>query len=93
LFYTAAPGPGDLRLMVAPYRTDGDSFRAEKPRVLSETRFASRPRPPSRDVDVHPDGQRFAVAPPAQNVTAAKQDKVVFVFNFFEQLKRLTGTR
>ena len=90
LFYTV--GSGDLQMMVAPYRTEGDSFRAEKPRLLSETRISGRPRPPSRDVDVHPDGQRFAVAPRAQNVTAAKQDKVVFVFNFFEQLKRLTGT-
>jgi serine/threonine-protein kinase len=89
LFYTASGG--DLRMMVAPYRVEGDSFRAEKPRLLSETRFPTRPRPPSRDVDVHPDGQRFAIAT-AQSVTVVKQDKVVFVFNFFEQLKRLTGT-
>ncbi len=91
LFYTA--GSPDLRMMVAPYRTEGDSFRAEKPRLLSDTRIIARPRSPSRDVDVHPDGQRFAVAPRTQNLTVTKQDKVVFVFNFFEQLKRLTGTK
>ena len=91
LFYTA--GSPDLRMMVAPYRTEGDSFRAEKPRLLSDTRITARPRSPSRDVDVHPDGQRFAVAPRTQNLTVTKQDKVVFVFNFFEQLKRLTGTK
>ena len=80
-------------MMVAPYRTEGDSFRAEKPRLLSDTRITARPRSPSRDVDVHPDGQRFAVSPRTQNLTVTKQDKVVFVFNFFEQLKRLTGTK
>jgi hypothetical protein len=39
-----------------------------------------------------PDGQRIGVAPRTQSVTATKQDKIVFIFNFFEQLKRLTET-
>ena len=37
--------------------------------------------------DLHPDRQRVA-APPLQS-DADRPDKVAFVFNFFEELKRL----
>ena len=39
--------------------------------------------------DLHPDGQRFALAPVAQTAAGAKPDKAVFVFNFFDELRRL----
>ena len=38
----------------------GASFQAEKPRVWADKKFLARPRPPSRDVAIHPDGKRFA---------------------------------
>ena len=38
--------------------------------------------------DLHPDGERFALAP-AANAGGAKQDKVVFIFNFFDELRRI----
>lgn len=89
LFFLSAT---DLRVMVVPYRADGDAFRADKPVVWSETRLAARPRPPSRDLDLHPDGKRFAVAAPDQQTTL-KQDKMVFVFNFFDELRRIAPAR
>jgi hypothetical protein len=75
-----------MRIMVAPYTLEGDSFRAEKPRLWSEGRFAALPV--SGTFDLHPDGQRFAVlrAPEAAEV---KQDRVVFILNFFDELWRL----
>ena len=84
LFYSA---PGN-RIMVATYAMDGDSFQAAKPRVWSETPFASRPR--QYPVDLHPDGDRFALAPAPDAQAEPKQDKVVFIFNFFDELKRLS---
>jgi Tol biopolymer transport system component len=87
LFY----GTPDQRIMVAPYTVEGDSFRAEKPRLWSEGRYLARPlRITSfRSFDLHPDGERFALAPFTEAQTAAKQDKLVFIFNFFDELRRI----
>jgi eukaryotic-like serine/threonine-protein kinase len=82
----------DFRIMRAPYTVDGDSFRAEKPQPWSDGLWATRPRPPSRDFDLHPDGQRFAIAA-GQTSIDAKVDKVVLAFNFFDELKRLTSAK
>ena len=82
----------DLRMMVAPYTVEGSSFRAEKPRVWSTTRIAARPRPPSRDLDLHPDGKRFVVAS-NESESPVKQNKIVFVFNFFDELRRIAAPK
>ena len=83
----------DNRLMVASYTVEGDSFRSEKPRVWSERRFMPRPR--LRSFDLHTDGERVVLAAAPENAGVVKQDKVVFVFNFFDELRRLAppGTR
>jgi hypothetical protein len=73
--------------MVASHTVEGDSLRADKPRLWSEARFMTRPR--TRSFDLHPDGSRFAVAPVPEPQAAVKQDKVVFIFNFFDELRRL----
>lgn len=70
--------------MVADFTVDGASFRAQKPRLWSEGRYQTRG--PTRMVDLNPDGERFALAPTAPG---AKQDKVVFIFNFFDELRRI----
>ena len=57
LFY----GTLDSHIMVATYSVDGDSFRAEKPRLWSEARFVGNR--PWRIFDLHPDGERFAIGP------------------------------
>ena len=39
--------------------------------------------------DLHPDGERFALAPVEQAPSGAKQDQVIFIFNFFDELRRI----
>ena len=82
----------DQRIMVANYMADADSFHVGRPELVSEARFTLRRGGTTmRSLDLHPDGQRFAVAPGIDTSTV-KQDKVVFIFNFFEELKRLVPT-
>jgi serine/threonine-protein kinase len=77
----------DGQIMVAPYTVQADSFRAEKPRLWSEGRY--QPRGPSRMFDLHPDGERFALAPAAQTSDVTRLNSVVFIFNFFDELRRV----
>jgi Tol biopolymer transport system component len=83
LFYSTPDG----RIMIVPYTVDDDVFSAEKPRLWSPARFMRRPR--QVNIDLHPDGDRFAVAAVPEAQTMAKLDKVVFVFNFFDDLRRI----
>ena len=78
--------------MSVSYRAEGDSFQANRPRVWLESRLGGRPRPPSRDLDLHPDGKRFVVAG-SESETAQRLDKVVFVFNFFDELRRIAPAK
>jgi Tol biopolymer transport system component len=87
LFFEA----NDARLMVVPFSVSGNSFQAEKPRVWSEAKLVARPRPPSRDVAIHPDGRRFAVVP-AKDGAEETVNQLVLVFNFFTELGRITST-
>ena len=80
LFY----GTPDNRIMVTSYATSGGSFRAEKPRLLSDTRFEPRAVGPS--FDVHPDGDRFVLAAAD---TQSRLNHVTLMFNFFDELRRL----
>jgi len=79
-------GSPDNRLMAASYAVEGESFRADKPRVWSERRFTQRGL---RNFNLHPDGERFALAAAPENESAVKQDKLVFIFNFFDELRRI----
>jgi serine/threonine-protein kinase len=81
----------DNRLMVAAYTVEGDSFRADKPKLWSEGRFLSLRN--QRSFDLHPDGERFALAAAPDAQTTARQDKVVFIFNFFDELRRLAPVK
>jgi len=76
----------DQRIMVARYAAEGDSFRAERPRVWSEGQLAFRML--ARNFDLHPDGLRFA-ALRAPEAAEAKQDHVVLILNFFDELRRV----
>jgi serine/threonine-protein kinase len=76
----------DQRIMVVPYAVDGDSFRPDKPREWSNIRFVQRQR--QRSIALHPDGDRLALATTSQT-QSTKQDKVVLIFNFFDELKRI----
>jgi serine/threonine-protein kinase len=82
----------DFRIMDVPYQVDGDSFRADKPVIWIDTRVGIRPRPPSRDLDLHPDGKRFAIASTDEEPRAV-QNRLVFVFNFFDELRRVAPAK
>jgi Tol biopolymer transport system component len=76
------------QIMVTGFVVDGEVFRADKPRLWSEGRYVSR-----GPFDLHPDGERFAIAAPAPLRDGARPDHLTFVFNFFEELRRLTLRR
>ena len=75
----------DQKIGVASYSVDGNTFRADQPRVWSEAPLVDRRGP--RLSDLHPDGQRFAVIGPPPGQSEIKQDKVVFILNFFDYLR------
>jgi serine/threonine-protein kinase len=88
LFYTT----NDSRIMVSAYTVEGDAFRADKSRLWSDAPYRQRQRGFQffRSFDLHPDGQRFALAKVLTGSgTQAKVDKVVLVFNFFDELRRV----
>jgi Tol biopolymer transport system component len=87
LFLSAA----DSRMMQVEYSVEGDSFKAAKPQPWSDAIISGRPRAPSRDLDLHPDGQRLVVAPAATGTS--KLDQIVLTLNFWDELKRLTAKK
>jgi len=84
LFYR---GP-DSKIMVVSYTADGDTFRPSKPELWADFQFAAV-GPFDRAVDIHPDGQRFAALKSAETRSETRLDKVTFILNFFEHLRRL----
>jgi hypothetical protein len=78
------------QLMVVTYQADGDSFHAETPHLWADVRIG--PQTGQRSFDLHPDGNRVAVASePA--LAGGSHDQVVFVFNFFDELRRNAPAR
>jgi hypothetical protein len=76
--------------MSVPYRGQGDSFQAERPVVWLNARVTARPRPPSRDLDLHPDGKRVVIGS-SNEQSVPQQNRVVFVFNLLDELKRIAS--
>jgi len=76
----------DGRIMVVPYTVEGDSFRAEKPRVWSPGLVSLRV---GRSYDLHPDGERVAVLKASGDEAEARRDRVVLIQNFFDELRRI----
>jgi hypothetical protein len=77
--------------MTVSYTVEDGSFRAERPKPWAETRFTPRPR--RRSFDLHPDGTRLAAATVQDAQDSVAQDRVVFITNFFDELRRLAPTR
>jgi hypothetical protein len=77
----------DNQIMAVPYTVEGDSFRREAPRLWTERRIL--PSPNRRSLDLHPDGERVAAAVATEGRAEDSQDKVVFIFNFFDELRRI----
>lgn len=80
--------PDSRMIFVASYTANGDSFAAEKPRVwsntpLADTQFAGA------NYDVAPDGKRIAALFPVESrETEQPQSHVIFLENFFDELRR-----
>jgi serine/threonine-protein kinase len=74
------------KIMVAPYTIEGDAFQPGKPAVWAPGSFMLQGV--SKVYDLHPDGLRVAIAKPP-DAGGDKRDKVVFIFNFFDELRRV----
>jgi eukaryotic-like serine/threonine-protein kinase len=85
-FRLAGSAEASSKIMVATYTTSADSFHADKPQLWSPGQFTSQGA--EFNFDLHPDGKRFAVlkAPDTERNTAV--NKVNFIFNFFDELRR-----
>ena len=80
-------GAADQRIMVAQYRVDADGFHAESPRAWVETPFLELPR--GGTFDLHPDGTRVVKGGAPITPASTDPDRVVFIFNFLDELRRL----
>jgi serine/threonine-protein kinase len=77
-------------IMVASYTAEGDSFRVARPAPWSDLRFVWLGAG-ARGFDLHPDGERVALRLDVDESGAAP-DSVVLITNFFDELRRLTGS-
>jgi Tol biopolymer transport system component len=77
----------DSKIMVLTYTASGDSFHADKPQLWSPGQFSERGLG-NYNFDLHPDGKRFAVLKSPGAEQAAAVNKVSFIFNFFDELRR-----
>ncbi len=81
----------DNRIMVATYTSSGESFRPDKPRPWSVGQLTGT-HMNAYNFDPHPDGNRFAVLKAPGTSEAAPVNKVSFIFNFFDELRRKVPT-
>jgi Tol biopolymer transport system component len=82
LFYETT----DYRIKVVDYRVDGDSFVPSKPRLWSDRQIFY---PGVSNLDLAPDGQRFAVLTTPDAASGAKSSvRVTMLLNFFDELRR-----
>jgi serine/threonine-protein kinase len=92
LYYAAA---GQTRMMVVSYTVNGAAFLPSKPRQWSSTPFSATPPVSTYGpaIDLHPDGERFAVTAvtPAEDTTPS--GPLVLLFNFFDELRRVAPVR
>jgi Tol biopolymer transport system component len=82
----------DSKIMAVTYTASGDSFHADKPQLWSPGQFTDRGLG-FYNFDPHPDGKRFAVLKAPGTEQAAAVNKVNFIFNFFDELRRSTATQ
>jgi Tol biopolymer transport system component len=75
----------DNKLIVAEYTASDDSFNTGAPRQWSPGQFTARG--PDRNFDVHPDGKPIVVVK-TPDAEIPSINKVSFIFNFFEELRR-----
>jgi serine/threonine-protein kinase len=90
LFYTNLEG----KIMVVSYSAKGGTFSAGQPRLWSPRRAWSSSFGRPSNLDLVPDGKRFAVIlPTGQDAEPQPQTHVVFLLNFFDELRRRVPPR
>jgi hypothetical protein len=78
----------DTWIMVAAYTAKADSFAADKPRPWSSTPIRA-PAPVLWNLDLAPDGKRFAVFPRPESIGEQKGSvRVTVLLNFFDEVRR-----
>ena len=82
----------DRTVMAAAYTVEGASFVAGNPRMWSERQIGGPDQ--FRNLDISPDGRRIAALMPAPESRGAQQaqNHVVFLENFFDELRRKLPT-
>jgi hypothetical protein len=79
----------DGQIMVASFAVKGDSFVADTPRVWSDKRVANIGF--LATYDLAPDGKRIVALMPAETPEGQKaQSHVIFLENFFDEIRRRT---
>jgi serine/threonine-protein kinase len=82
----------DNQIMVASYAVKGGSFVADRTRVWSEKRLANLGVVPN--YDLAPDGKRIVALMPVETAEGQKaQNQVIFLGNFFDEVRRRTATQ
>ena len=74
--------------MAVPIRTE-PSFEAGSPEELFTGSYEVLS---GRMYDIAPDGQRFLMVKPVETTEGGRENQVVLVLNWFEELKRLVPT-
>jgi len=75
----------DNRIMAATYTAKGDSFAPDRPRLWSNTQIMDLFGTGISNLDLSPDGKRFAVIPTAEQKGSVH---VTVLLNFFDELRR-----
>jgi serine/threonine-protein kinase len=88
LFFITLEQPS--RIMVTDYSVSGESFHPKKPRTWFEGRLFTPSAAPF--LDLHPDGKRFAVFPPPASEEGGPSVHMIFLLNFFDELRRRVPT-
>ena len=80
----------DNRIMVSNYTAKADSFAADNPRLWSNTRILDTGTAAAPwNLDLTPDGKRFAVFPRPDATGEQKGSvHVTVLLNFFDELRR-----
>jgi len=79
----------DNRIMVSTYTAKADSFAADKPRLWSNTQIMDLFGTAVWNLDLSPDGKRFAVFPRPEATGEQKGSvHVTVLLNFFDELRR-----
>jgi serine/threonine-protein kinase len=82
LFYRTS----EQKIMVVSYTAAGGSFQADKPRLWSPGDFTYRGQ--GQNYSMAPDGKRAVVLKPASGTADAPINKLNFIFNFSDELRR-----